>query len=327
LAILTGDPTPSGWRRRGNSDQDARRGAFIGRGGAMIGQRADKMRDHLKGLILTTLGVLLIVPDSLFVRVIEADPMVTAFWRGLTAGMFVLVALLAFRGLQDFRAVMRTGKPGLIYTVLMGTTAPAFVLAVENTSVANVVFIFASMPIFAAIFSRVFLGEPIRLRMVLTMAAVIFGLAIIVAGSTANEIASWKGDLWALYVSASFAAALTAVRKVKGTSMIPAIPVAYIGAAIGIGMFVSPAEAFATQWPLFLAHGAFIGAASCLLALGPRYISASEVSLLILLESVLAPLLVWAVIGENPGFWALVGGAIVIGALAVSNLYASARPD
>jgi drug/metabolite transporter (DMT)-like permease len=280
------------------------------------------MGDHLKGLVITTLGILLLVPDSLFVRLIEAEPMVTAFWRALIGGVFVLLALLSIRGLQDFRAVLRTGWPGLIYTVLMATSAPAFVLAVVNTSVANVVFIFATMPIFAAIFSRIFLGEPIRTRMIITMAAVIFGLAIIVHGSSSAQTASWKGDIWAVYVSAAMAAALTAVRTVKSTLMIPAIPIAYIGAAIVIGIFVSPAEAFETQWPLFLGHGAFIAAASCLLVLGPRYISSSEVSLLILLEAVLAPLLVWAVIGENPGSWALVGGAVVIGALLESNFYA-----
>ena len=278
------------------------------------------MNDHLKGLIVTTLGVLLVVPDSLFVRLIEAEPMVTAFWRGLTAGCLVLAVLLAVQGTRGFRAVLATGWPGVIYTVLIGTTAPAFVLAVTQTSVANVVFIFASMPVFAAAFSRIFLGEPIRLRMVLTMAAVIFGLGVIAYGSSESEIASWKGDIWAFYVSAAFAAALTAVRKVKATSMVPAIPFAYIGAACLLAPFAAPMEAFAPQWPLFLGHGAFIGAASCLLALGPRYISSAEVSLLVLLESVLAPILVWAVIGEDPGPWALTGGAIVIGALVVSNV-------
>jgi len=283
------------------------------------------MGDHLKGLVITTLGILLMVPDSLFVRLIDAEPMVTAFWRALTAGVLILLALLSIRGLRDFPAVLRTGWPGLIYTVLMATTAPAFVLAAANTSVANVVFIFATMPIFAAIFSRMFLDEPIRTRMILTMTAVILGLAIIVHGSSSTQTASWKGDIWAVYVSAAMAAALTALRMVKSTSMIPAIPIAYIGAAIVIGLFVSPAEAFETQWPLFLGHGAFIAAASCLLAFGPRYLSSAEVSLLILLEAVLAPLLVWAVIGENPGSWALVGGAVVIGALLVSNLYAMAN--
>lgn len=280
------------------------------------------MHDHLKGLIITTLGVLLVVPDSLFVRLIIADPMVTAFWRGLTAGAFVFAFLILTQGPNAFKGIFKTGWPGLIYTLLIGTTAPAFVLAVTNTSVANVVFIFASMPIFAAIFSRIFLGEKIQARMILTMIIVIFGLGIIAYGSGESQLASWRGDIWALYVASAFAAALTAARKAKATSMIPTIPFAYIGAAIILGLFASPTESFTSQWHLFLGHGAFIGAASCLLALGPRYISAAEVSLLVLLESVLAPILVWAVVGEDPGRWALIGGAIVIGALVLSNVYA-----
>ena len=287
-----------------------------------MGRELGTMGDHLKGLVITTLGVLLVVPDSLFVRLLDAEPMVTAFWRGLTAGLIVLLVLLVVRGSKGFRAVFETGWAGLIYTVLIATTVPAFVWAVTNTSVANVVFIFASMPVFAAIFSRVFLGEPVHARMVVTMAAVIFGLAIIAYGSTSNDIASWKGDVWAVYVSAAFAAALTAVRSVRATSMIPAIPFAYIGAALVIGIFVSPVQAFETQWPLFLGHGAIIGAASCLLALGPRYISSAEVSLLVLLESVLAPILVWLVIGEDPGPLAIVGGVVVVAALLASNLHA-----
>jgi len=280
------------------------------------------MNNHLKGLIITTLGVLFIVPDSLFVRLIEAEPMVTAFWRGMTSGLIILAAVLLFQGLSGFSAILRTGWAGVIYMVLIGLTTPGFVLAITNTSVANVVFIFATTPIFAAIFSRIFLGEPIHMRMVLTMIVVLFGLGIIAYGSGSTEIASWKGDLWALFVSMSYAGALTAVRKVKDTSMIPAIPIAYIGSVLAFGLFISPLPAFEAEWPLFLGHGAFIGVATCLLTLGPRFISSAEVSLLILLESVLAPILVWAVIGEDPGSWALVGGTVLIGALIVSNLSA-----
>ena len=104
--------------------------------------------------------------------------------------------------------------------------------------------------------------------------------------------------------------------------MIPALPLAFFAAAMVMGLISSPFAAFPGQWQLFLGHGVFIGAASCLLAIGPRYITSAEVSLLILLESVLAPLLVWAVIGEDPGRWALTGGAVVIGALLASNLVA-----
>lgn len=278
------------------------------------------MSDHLKGLVLTTIGILFVVPDSLFVRLIDADVLTTAFWRGLIAGMVILIAVLAIQGIGAYRTLLRAGWPAVIYIVLIGSTTPAFVMAVSNTSVANVVFIFASMPIFAAVFSRVFLGELIRLRMVLTMLVVFLGLSVIAFGSSTSQIASWKGDLWALYISVVFAAALTAVRKVKEFSMIPAIPIAYVGTALLLWIFVSPAKSFSGQWELFLGHGLIIGAGSCLLALGPRYISSSEVSLLVLLESVLAPILVWFVLGEDPGNWALVGGLIVISALIVSNL-------
>ncbi|EAP78317.1 DMT family transporter [Roseovarius nubinhibens] len=283
------------------------------------------MNDHAKGLLLTTLGVLFVVPDSLFVRLIEADPMVVAFWRGLGAGVIVLLGVLAFQGAGAVRASLSTGRPGLIYMLLMGSTAPGFVLAVTQTSVANVVFIFASMPIFSAIFGRVFLGERISSRMVYTMIVVIAGLGIIAYGSAENEIASWKGDLWALYVALAYSGALTAVRQLRHVSMIPAVPICYIGAALALLLVVDPWPALEGQWLLFLGHGAFIAIATCLLTLGPRYITSAEVALLILLESVLAPLLVWAVVGEDPGRWAIVGGAVVIGALVVSNMVALSR--
>lgn len=286
-----------------------------------------RMNHQLKGILITATGVLLVVPDSLFVRLIAADSIVTAFWRALFAGGLIASVILLVQGLQPFRKLLQSGWPGFAYTLLMATTAPAFVLAVNNTSVANVVFIFASMPIFAAFFSWLFLSERIQRRMVLTMIPVLIGLGIIAYGSRESEIASWKGDLWAFYISAAYAGALTAVRKAKGISMLPAIPVAYIGSAVIMGLFSAPMIAFTDQWYFFLGHGIFIGAASCLLAIGPRFISSVEVSLLVLLESVLAPILVWMIIGEYPGAMTFFGGAIVIGALVVSNLYALIRPD
>ncbi len=278
------------------------------------------MNTHLKGILLTTLGVLFVVPDSLFVRLIDAEPLVTAFWRGITAGVMILIGVLMFQGVSAIRTSLSTGLPGVIYMVLMGSTAPGFVMAVTQTSVANVVFIFASMPVFAALFGWLFLGEGIGRRMVLTMLGVFVGLGILAYGSHESKLASWKGDLWALYVSAAYAGALTAVRQLKDISMIPAIPLSYIGAGLILLPFISPMVPVAAQWHLFLMHGLFIAIATCFLTVGPRYISSAEVSLLILLESVLAPLLVWAVVGEDPGRWALIGGAVVIGVLVISNM-------
>ena len=282
-------------------------------------QQRFAMTDTHKGLLYTFLGVLCVVPDSLFVRLITAEPLVTAFWRSLISGLVILTGLLVFKGAPSFRNILLMGKLGWAYCFLIGSTSPAFVMAVSQTSVANVVFIFASMPVFSAIFSSMFLGEHISRRTGLTIVFVGVGLAIIAYGSGENELANWTGDLWAVYVSAAYAGALTMLRRLKHVSMIPAIPIAYLGSALVLFPTLGSGLEIETNIMLYISHGVFIALGTCFLTLGPRYISAPEVSLLILLESVLAPLLVWAVISENPGFWALAGGGVVIGALLVSN--------
>lgn len=277
------------------------------------------MPPQLKGLLITFAGVMFVVPDSLFVRLLDAEPLVIAFWRNGLAGGMILLGLLALRGTAPFREVLSTGRYGVLYVVTLAISGVLFVVAISLTSVANAVFIIAAMPVFASVFSWIFLGERISPRMALTIAAVIPGLGLIAYGSGETENASWRGDLAAVLVAASFAAGLTAARRVRHVSMVPAVPIAYCGSALVLLPFIDPFVIPASQIPVLLIYGVFIVCSASLLALGPRYITSAEVALLILLESVLAPLLVWIVLGENPGSWALTGGAIVVGALAVSN--------
>ena len=278
------------------------------------------MTDQTKGLLITFFGVLFVVPDSLFVRLIDADAWTIAFWRLLLAGGGTALYLLATSGTAPFRDMLATGRFGLIYMLGVGSSGVLFVLAVSLTSVANVVFIIASLPVFAAVFSRIFLAEPFSQRTLLTIAAVVPGLAVIAYGSGETAGASLSGDLLAFALSAMFAAALTAARHVRGTSMVPGVAMGYLIAALVVWPFAAPLSVPVSQVPFVLGHGGFIMISSVLLALGPRYITSAEVGLLVLLESVLAPLLAWLVIGENPGGYALIGGGIVIGALTVSNM-------
>ena len=162
--------------------------------------------------------------------------------------------------------------------------------------------------------------------MVLTILAVACGLAVIAYGSGTNEATSYYGDAIALGVAATFAIALTAARKRRDVPMVPAVPIAFLAAALVLLPFADVWSIPDGQWWMVGLHGAVVVVVSmCLLSIGPRYITSAEVALLVLLESVLAPLLVWAVLGENPGQWVLAGGVIVIGALLVSNLVALMR--
>ena len=279
------------------------------------------MSDYQKGLLITFFGVLFVTPDSLFVRLISSDGLTIAFWRSFSAGILILVALVAFTGLRNIKSLFLMGKLGWLYCFLIGSTSPAFVCAVQNTSVANVVFIFAAMPIFASLFSYFILDEPISKRVKKTIFIVTLGLIVIAYGSTENEISNWKGDLFALYVCVSYAAALTLIRKLKSISILPALPVAYLGSAIILFFFTEPFTGFERNAYLYLIHGVFIAIGTCFLAIGPRYITSPEASLLILLETIFAPLLVWAVLHEYPGIWSIGGGSMVVLTLLISNLY------
>lgn len=283
------------------------------------------MSDQVKGLLITTLAVLMVVPDSIFVRLIDADALVIAFWRGLGAGGLILLGVLAWQGTAPYRLLPGTGIYGAIYIVAVGGAGVLFPLAVSLTSVANVVFIIAALPVFAAVFSWIFMGERVSRRMVLTMIAVAVGLAVLAYGSGETKGAHWTGDLTALGVAALFGAGLTAARKVRRVSMVAAVPIGYIGASVIMWPFIAPMSIPDGQWHLVAFHGVFIAGSSMGLALGPRYIPSAEVGLLILLESVLAPLLAWWILGEDPGPYAMIGGAVVIGALALSNVVALAR--
>ncbi|KAB7614320.1 DMT family transporter [Amylibacter sp. SFDW26] len=279
------------------------------------------MNDQTKGFLITIIGVLFIVPDSLFIRLIEADTLTIAFWRNSLSGIVMCIAYLMIGGLTPFKQAINAGKPAWLYMFFVGFTGILFVMAIQNTSVANTVFILASMPIFAAFFSWLALGERISQRMIWTILFVIIGIGIIASGSGHNENAHIFGDIIALIAAANFAIALTAARRAKSVSLVPLAAIAYIISGIAVIPFTDIFDFPAHQWWIIGLHGAVFTAISmAFLTLGPRYITSAEVSLLILLESVLAPLLVWFVIGEDPGVWTLIGGAIIISVLFISNI-------
>ena len=276
------------------------------------------MGDQSKGLLITAIGVLFVVPDSLFVRLIIAEPLVTTFWRSIVAGLLILLIVISNDGINAFKQVFKAGKLGVIFMIFIGSTAPGFVLAVNNTSVANVVFIFAAIPLFTSFFSYFFLSEMIQRRILITSIFVVLGLGIIAYGSGHLEIRHGK-EIYGPYMGNSLCWRSNYFEKIKNFSMVPGVSIAYLASGVLIWFFCSPMDEFSSNWYLFLGHGLFIGIATCLLTIGPRFISSTEVALLVLLESVLAPVLVWLVVGEYPGEWTLYGGAIVLLSLLVSN--------
>lgn len=280
------------------------------------------MTMHTKGLLITIAGILVISPDSLLIRLIAMDIWSTSAWRGAMQALglsLVLLAVYRTRLPAVFRSI---GQTGLVIAALTAVTNTAFVAGIKFTSVANALIFLASVPFHAAIMSRIFLGEPVALRTWIAIAVGLGGIVLIVWDGIGTGNAF--GDAMALLASLLLAGQLTLLRRRKEINMIPAVALGgliYAVMAMAIGgapALPSPAQA------LWIAIMGFLVTtpATALLALGPRYISAPEVGLIVLLETVLGPLWVWMVIHEVPSPMALIGGAVVVSTLVVHSLLA-----
>ena len=278
---------------------------------------------QVKGLVLTTIGVLAIVPDSILIRLIQADILTITFWRALIPGVIISLGVMIFYRKPTISFLKAPKMSGLIFIISHSFGTLFFVIAIELTSIASALFIISTSPIFAAIISRIFLNEKITYRMIFTIFGALLGIGVISLGSINSESIFAIGDIAALGAAMCLAISLTAARSASNFSMIPAVGVSLLLTSLCIFYFIEPFNLLYSDWVFILILGMiFVPIATCLIATGPRYITSAEVSLLLLLEATLAPILAWFILSEFPGFETILGGVIVISVLVFSNIIA-----
>jgi len=278
---------------------------------------------QVKGLVLTTIGVLAIVPDSILIRLIQADILTITFWRALIPGVIISLGVMIFYRKPTISFLKAPKMSGLIFIISHSFGTLFFVIAIELTSIASALFIISTSPIFAAIISRIFLNEKITYRTIFTILGALLGIGVISLGSINSESIFAIGDIAALGAAMCLAISLTAARSASNFSMIPAVGVSSLLTSLCIFYFIEPFNLLYSDWVFILILGViFVPIATCLIATGPRYITSAEVSLLLLLEATLAPILAWFILSEFPGFETILGGVIVISVLVFSNIIA-----
>ena len=273
---------------------------------------------HLKGIAVSTAGVIAISPDSLLIRLIDADVWTLSLWRGLLlASTLAVVQLVRHRG-RVFDGYAAMGSRGLLAGLLSGIGTICFVSAITYTTVANVLILLGGTPLVAALMGRVFLGEVVPARTWVAIGGALTGIVVTVGGAVAGPQA---GDLFALGTVLCMAGYFTTVRAASAVDMTPCIVISGLVAALLALPFAHSGDLVATQIPyLVLLCALVIPLSFSLLTLGPRYLPAHEVALIGLLEAVLGPYLVWLVLDEHPGAAALVGGAIVLAVLSAHSV-------
>lgn len=271
------------------------------------------------GVLVTLAGVMIFVPDALVMRLIGGDMLALAFWRGLLAGGIFLVGNLLIAPKTMPARGEWFDRKGLLIIGLNAGGLLSWSSAMQITSVANALLLLAIAPFLAAILSYILLKERIDRATALAIALVFAGVLILATGSLAHG--RLLGDGFALMNALTIAAYYVTLRTTGQRNMLPHLA---LGSILG-GLLAVPFAQFEPvstmqAWLIFLSGAVILPGAAGLLMLGPRYLPAAEVSMITLLEVILGPLLVWAVIGENPGTMTLIGGAVILATVALHTL-------
>ena len=278
-----------------------------------------KAGQHILGITLALVGVLVLSPDALLIRLIDADRATLLFWRALLqGGTLALVLALYYRGSLP-RVIRSMGRTGIVATGVFALSTILFVSSITQTEAANTLFIMATAPLFAALISWIGMGERVARRTWIAIVCALAGVGIIFAGGLGGG--TLLGDLLGLGAALSLATQLSIARHARAISLVP---------ALAGGMFVAAGVAWVTYaeplalgpgdplW-LFLLGVMVLPIAFGLLTLAPRYVASPEVSLIMQLEAVLGPIWVWLGVGEVPPTATFVGGAIVLVTLVVHS--------
>lgn len=282
-----------------------------------LGERPGVSR--VRGLVLVTIGTLCLVPDATLVRLADAPDFRIVFWRTLGIGV-TLAGVVVVRHRRSVATAYRSiGRTGAAVSVLWGLALVLFVYAINHTAVANALVVIATAPFLAAFFTWLLIGEPIPTRTWVAMAATFAGIALTFV--SALQLGGMGGNVAALGVAAALGLNLTLIRRAGDVDMLPAISIAGFIAALVTLPAASPVGISLHDALVIGAMGlVLVPAAFALFTLGTRHLPTPEITLIMTLETVLGPLLAWAVIGESPPGFAVAGGSVVVGALALHSL-------
>jgi drug/metabolite transporter (DMT)-like permease len=266
------------------------------------------------GATLVAAAAVLWSTGGLFVRALDLDVWTVLAWRALFSALSLAVVIVVRNRSRTVSQLRRLGWPGLIAIPISFVSITSFVTAVELTTVANVMIVYATVPFLAAGVSYLWIRERPNRRVLIASAIAFVGIALM-AGA-APRLQDVAGNAVAFLMTFTFAVQLVMARRYPE---LPMAPVNCGGAALCALVFFPIASSTipsAHELFILLLFGvATTGGAYVLFLIGGRYIPSGEAGLIGMLDVVLSPLWVWWLFDERPGSAALIGGIIVLAAV------------
>ncbi|MBP0617336.1 DMT family transporter [Jiella mangrovi] len=271
---------------------------------------------YATGLTLVGFGGIVLSGDIPLIRLSESGFYTVVLVRGALSSLAAVFLWWLARRLGRASGPLIAGRLGLFVTGLYAVATLTFLVAVYETKAANVVFILALNPIFAALLSWAIAGEKPSRATLLAIPATLFGVLLIIGAGL--EAGHWIGDLAALATAFLIALALTLARRSRQDMRYASALAAIVPALIALPFVVTGGgiESEAVGW--LVVNGAILMPLALIcLAAGPMFVPSPVVSMGYLLETVLAPIWMWLIFLERPSNLSLLGGGVIIATLGI----------
>ena len=278
------------------------------------------LSNQQKGSLLAFVGVMFITPDSLFIRLSSIDTWELLFYRGAIPSVVILVALILFYKSNLIKVTLAMGLAGLFYALTFSITNITFIVSIQNTNVANTLVMIATAPMLSAILAAVFLKEnPDKNTWI---AILITFLAVVYIFFDSFKLGNFFGDIFGLITALGLAVGANIIRSVRDKDLVPAAVIGKFLVAIFALFFVDNLILQGRDniiVPLMCIM--CVGIPFVLVTIAPRFITAAEVNLFFLLETIIGPIWVWLIIKEQPSIETIYGGILIIITIAVHSFY------
>ena len=273
------------------------------------------------GTLLAFTAIMFITPDSLLIRLSNVESWNLIFYRGIIPFFAVLVGLLVIQKGQVISSLISNGWHGIAYSITFTISNICFVISIEITNVANTLVMLSLAPMIAAIISFIFLKENPEKKT--WIAVTITTFAVIYIFFDSFERGDIKGNFFGLICAFGMATGAVIIRSAKKVNLVPSAMMGKLFVALIALIFVDKFSLGGRDLVIIPAMGIFcVAIPFVLITLAPRYITAPEVNLFFLLETILGPLWVWLVIHEQPSIETLIGGTIIISTIAIHSFLA-----
>ena len=271
----------------------------------------NSLTDQKKGSLMAFVAVMFITPDSLFIRLSNVETWSLVFYRGIIPFVLVFIGMLLIYRLKFFNLLRSNGYYGFAYVLTFSVTNIAFVVSIQNTNVANTLIMIATAPMLSAILGSFFLKENPDKKTWVAIFITFFAALYIFYDSI--KLGNFFGDILGFVAAMGLAVGAVIIRSAKKLNLVPSAVVGKLITALFAMLFVKDYSLNNNDiYIVPLMCVMCVAIPFVLVTIAPRFITAAEVNLFFLLETIIGPIWVWLVIKEQPTPETIVGGAIIV---------------